>query len=569
MENQKMEDLLLLSLQSSEEERIQSQILNVGYDRVAKSWELIVKFHGNIQQYEQSGIRIRVLTNGYAVIEIQDSLLGDFVQLPEIEYVEMPKSLLFEETTPDPVNGQQLSCIYPVKEGENGLTGKGVLIGIIDSGIDIFHSEFRNPDGTTRILAFWDQTPTPEQPEGIVYSEEQINQMLAGEFGLLDESGHGTAVASIAAGSTIGVANESRLIVVKMGNPGSDSFPRTTQLMRAMDFCNQISLQENLPMAANISYGNCYGNHQGDSLLERYMDNQCEIGRNVICVGSGNEGVANGHFHGFGTQEIEVAVGQETALNLQIWKHYQDDFQIILESPRGFRHVITSYQQGVLRFSMGDTQLSCYIGDATPYSVMQEIYLGFFPKQYLITSGIWRITMNAISLRNGNYDLYLPGQAQRSLETRFYASNPSGTITIPATTEKAISVGAYRSRDGGYADFSGRGFPLFRQPDGYLYGGNRVKPEISAPGEHVLAAVAGGGYGAFSGTSFAVPYVTGSAALLMEWGIVRGNDRFLYGQKLKACLIAGANLWLAGEIPNEKTGWGKLCLSDSFPVRSY
>ena len=129
-------------------------------------------------------------------------------------------------------------------------------------------------------------------------------------------------------------------------------------------------------------------------------------------------------------------------------------------------------------------------------------------------------------------------------------------MTIPATARRIIAVGAYDSLVDSYADFSGRGSRMLP----YL------KPDLVAPGVNIVAPVPGGGYRTVTGTSFAAPFVSGSAALLMQWGIVNGNDPYLYGEKVKAYLRKGARP-LPGyeEYPNEEVGWGALCIAQSLP----
>ena len=150
--------------------------------------------------------------------------------------------------------------------------------------------------------------------------------------------------------------------------------------------------------------------------------------------------------------------------------------------------------------------------------------------------------------------MYLPAQAALSEGTRFLLPSPEKTITIPATARKCISVGAYNSYLDSYAEFSGRGYTFL----------DVSKPDILAPGVNIRCAVPGGGYENLTGTSIATPFVTGSCALMMEWGIVRGNDLYLYGEKAKAFLHKGARqLPYLSQTPNEISGYGRLCLGKS------
>ncbi|MDE6918160.1 MAG: S8 family serine peptidase, partial [Lachnospiraceae bacterium] len=196
------------------------------------------------------------------------------------------------------------SCITQVTQQEPYLTGENVIVAVLDSGIDYFLPEFRNADGQTRILAIWDQTqqpdtqqgrtPPPGYREGVLYTREMINEALAlgRENGqklvpVFDLSGHGTAVAGVAAGTAMGVAPRADLLIIRLGNPQADSFPRTTQLMRGIDYAVKLGVELDRPIAVNISFGNTYGDHLGNSLLERFVDNASEIGRSILIIGSG------------------------------------------------------------------------------------------------------------------------------------------------------------------------------------------------------------------------------------------------------------------------------------------
>ena len=160
-------------------------------------------------------------------------------------------------------------------------------------------------------------------------------------------------------------------------------------------------------------------------------------------------------------------------------------------------------------------------------------------------------------VRDGEYHLWLPSSGAINGATRFLYPTPVGTLTIPSTARKIIAVGAYNSRTLTYADFSGRGTEE---------GESRDKPDLVAPGVDIMTTAPGGGYAQATGTSFATPFVTGAAALLMEWGITDGNDPFLYGEKVKAYLQKGARALPAfEEFPNGQIGWGALCLRDSLP----
>lgn len=578
--SQKLENLLNLALDADQGERERSEELDVGYDKEENVWELIVKYSGTLEAVRQTARSVTELLNGYAVIVIEEERIGQLAQLPEVEFIEKPKKLYFQTDV-----GRQVSCIDIVRDMPLSLRGKGTLIGIVDSGIDYENAEFRNEDGTTRIVSLWDQSVNGRPPAGYLagteYTREQIDAALATEdkevrrqmVKTSDVSGHGTAVAGIAAGNGRGsegrrfrgAAPEAELIIVKMGAPREGGFPRTTELMRGVDYIVRKAVELRRPVAINISFGNTYGSHDGTSLVERFLNDIADMWKNVICIGSGNEGASAGHVSGKVRRQIsetvELAVQQrEPALSIQIWKSYVDEMGVSVISPSG-RQAGPFYEfLGAQRYILGDTELLIYYGEPKPYSVKQEIYLSLLPGKQYIESGVWKIVLTPGRIVDGEYQMWLPTQSSLNMGTAFLQPNSMSTLTIPSTASLAVTVAAYDARTFSYADFSGRG------PAGMYEGENVLKPDIAAPGVRVTAPVPGGGYQSFSGTSFAAPFVTGSAALLMEWGIVRGNDPYLYGEKVKAYLRKGAKQ-LAGyeRWPNALLGYGALCVRDSLP----
>lgn len=275
--SQKVENLLNLALDATEEERMKSLELEVGFNPIDREWDLIIKYSGTIDAVRELASGVTELSNEYAVITVRESLINSLAVIPQIEFIEKPKRLFFEAA-----NGKRVSCIGPVQQTPFSLQGKGVLTAIVDSGIDYASNDFRNADGTTRIRALWDQTIPGNPPEGYYigteYTEEQINEALrqtdrAGRERIVpsrDISGHGTAVAGVAAGNGAGspgrqyagVAPESELLVVKLGSPRQDGFPRTTELMQGVDYVIRKALEYQMPVAVNISFGNTYGSHE-------------------------------------------------------------------------------------------------------------------------------------------------------------------------------------------------------------------------------------------------------------------------------------------------------------------
>ena len=576
MPDQKLDNLLNLALDATEEEREKSRNLNVGYEKQTRKWEIIVKYSemGDSVEALLGGPEISVvpLLGRYAIVTLPESMLDEYSRRPQIDFIEKPTRLYFED-----LFSKEASCITQVQRNEPGnlrLTGRGVLIGIVDSGVDYRHPAFLTADGKSRILRLWDQSIPGNPPEGYAtgteYTNEEINEALSlsvQEGRRLvpseDGSGHGTAVLGVAAGSDFsrgavnrGVAYESDLLVVKMGIPRQDSFPRTTELMQGVDYLVRQAIRLGRPIALNLSFGNNYGSHRGDSLLETYLDNVSGMGKNVICVGMGNNG--NDALHTGGKlspgeiQEIELGVGAfEPTLNVQLWKNYEDEMEIYLEHPAGERVGPLFETLGAQRWQAGNTELLIYYGKPAPYHVTQEIYVDFLPqdeKTPYVDSGVWKIILAARNIKNGEYFLWLPGGKTLNPGTAFYLPRPQGTLTIPATARRVISVGAYDARQNTYADFSGRGCRALPYP----------KPDLAAPGVDIYAPRPGGGYAAFTGTSFSTPFVTGAAALLMEWGIIRRNDPYLYGEKLKAYLRRGAKALQGSEkLPNDLIGWGE------------
>lgn len=578
--SQKAENLLNLALDATKEEREKSLELEVGYQPADQEWDLIIKYSGNLEAVREIASSVTELSNEYAILTVSESRIEQLAQIPEIEYIEKPKRLFFEVA-----NGKRVSCILPVQTAPLNLYGAGILTAVIDSGIDYSHPDFRNPDGTTRIRALWDQSISGNPPEGYFlgteYTQEQINAALSEPVKARQEqivpsrdiSGHGTSVAGIAAGNGRGsvggiykgVAPQSELLIVKLGNPRQGGFPRTTELMQGVDYVLRKSLEYRMPVAINISFGNTYGSHEGTSLLERYLDDMANYWKSVICVGSGNEGTAAGHTSGVlkegQEQSVELGVQQrEPALNVQLWKSYVDEVEISVVAPSGIRVGPISERLGTQRFRIGETEILLYYGKPSPYQTNQEIYFDFIPTGSYIDSGVWQIVLTPRKVVTGIYQMWLPSERILNRGTAFLNPVSSDTLTIPSTASRVITVGAYDARSFSYADFSGRG-ALEKNSEMWVQ-----KPDLAAPGVGVMTAKTGGGYGEYTGTSFAVPFVTGSAALLMEWGILRGNDPYLYGEKVKAYLRRGAKHLPGYERwPNNQLGYGALCLSESLP----
>lgn len=436
-----------------------------------------------------------------------------------------------------------------------------------------------------------------------------------------DISGHGTHIAGICAGNgrasngnNQGVAPESSLIVVKLKNETASVYTDYANLMMAVNFAVRFANSRSLPLSINISYGSNDGSHTGSSLLELFMEQVSLYGKNVICAATGNEGLTRRHaslnllptihsseimFSSDSSQihnsnrsvisskniysesmDFTIAPGERN-LYLEIWQSFADDFSYELFAPSGLENFIFPATPGIYTYTIANTTIYLTINNPTPYQPFRQYFLSFSPNNTVfsnntnpaqpnfteplqqealqfITSGTWtlRITPTPTGkIVDGQLQFWLPSKEATNSATGFLSPSYDMTFTIPSTASSVISVSGYDSNLDVFAPFSGQGFS----------NAMNTKPDLCAPAVNILSTAPNGGYTIRTGTSMAAPFVTGASALLMQYGIINGNDPFLYGEKVKAYLWKSARPLPAFlEYPNEKVGWGALCLKNFF-----
>lgn len=518
-------------------------------------YEVIVKYNGDITFLEQElGVSVELLGYNYAIITADTpQKVDNLLNYTQIEYVEKPFILETQDTQSFSSTG-----ITGFKE-RTKLTGKGTLLGLIDSGIDYNIPIFKNKDGNSKILYYWDQSIDGNPPigfkEGTLYTNEDINKAINGEIQIpiSSTSTHGTHTAGIACS----VANEADMIVVRVGRRQTDTFSKSTEFMRAIKFVLDRAVELQRPIAINISYGSNEGSHRGESLFEQYIDQMCSFWKNNIVVAAGNNASKAGHKRiNIKNDEnndtlVEMEVGQnEKILNINIWPSFVDNFNLYLVSPTGKSTQPISQDSGLIKNIIGNTRINGVFYPIAPYSLSRRITIELKSDTEIIP-GIWTLLFTPIKLVDGNVDIYLPTSEGITIDTRFLEPSKVLTVTVPGTASKVITVGSFNSRTDVVSTFSGEG-----DIDGGI-----IKPDLLAPGEEIVSYLPGGSTGALTGTSMATPHVTGVCSLLMQWGIVEGNDLFLYSQKVKSVLIEYARRNPQYTYPNNSRGYGFLDLS--------
>lgn len=553
---------LNLALNTDYINRQKSIDLNVGYNVENNTWELIIKYIGNISElsmkYDFSYVE---LLENFAIIIIGSEKINELILDRDIVFVEKPKKIFDQQQI---LTGYNNSCLdLSGYEGIDNLTGKGILVAVIDSGVDYKHEIF-NKNNTNIIHAIWDQNISGMPPDGYnigtIFTKTDIqNAIETGEqLNTIDSSGHGTSVAGI----ITKIAPDAELLIIKLLSTENENISKTSSLIMAVDYAIRTAISLSMPLVINLSFGNNYGDHNSDSIVENYLDSVSNITKMSIVVGAGNEGVAAKHYQLMlgNTSWIrsEFLVGEfNSAINLQIWRNYIDIIDIFLVTPGGEEIGPFNDNQNIMSYNVNNMTIYVINGFPTPFNENNETYISIIPNKNFIEAGTWKLRIIPKSITDGRVDIWLPVETGTEGIARFLNPSEFTTLTIPSTARNVLTVGAYNSNLLSYAPFSGRGYTV----DGI------VKPDIVAPGVDIEVAIPGGGYGTKTGTSFATPYVSGAAALMMEYGIVNGKDPFLFGEKLKSYLIRGAkplpgiNRW-----PNEFAGWGALCLAESIPI---
>lgn len=538
--------------------------------RDPRLWEVIVKYHGDLEAVGRAvGAEVEVLYYGYAILTIARSAVVELLNYPEIEHIELPRRLSIES-----LFDLSASCIMNVKDSVTyGLTGQGVVIGIIDSGIDYTHPDFRRPDGTSRVLYLWDQTIEGAPPAGFFggteYTNEQLNAALAQDapYDLVpsrDTNGHGTAVAGIAAGGsthpeTLGIAPEASLIVVKLGMRGFASFARTTEVMRAVKYVVDHAEQLGLPVVLNLSMGMNDGSHLGDSVFETYLSDVSARWKSVFVVPTGNEGSAGHHYEGAiatgETRDVDFFTSNGlSGFFVSLWKQFADAFTIEVIFPNGKSSGIVGPESQIKTVRETNFIATISYGQPSRYTVQQELRVEVQATgENVLSAGLWKVRLRAERIVSGMFHMWLPTLEEVTSKTFFPVASELATLTIPSTAARIVCVAGYQSRVGSIADFSGRGHANPALPC----------PDLAAPAVNIVSAAAGGGYAAFTGTSMAAPFVTGAVALMLQWGVVQGNDPFLYGERVRAFLRFGARRSMGTSYPNPYYGYGTLCLENT------
>ncbi|HII4506236.1 S8 family peptidase [Clostridium perfringens] len=520
--------------------------------------ELVVLYGDNFLRFKNSvdviGAKVEDLGYGFGILIIKVNDLNRIIELEGLQYIELPKILYTSA-----YDSNRASCIPSVWNNYN-LTGEGILVGFLDTGIDYTHNAFKDAEGNTRIEYIYDLE------NGVVYDKNKINEALKSEdpFSIVPEidlSGHGTHVAGIAcAGGNInfdnyGVAYKSSIAMVKITGENSLRAALSTQLMRGLKFLMDKSNEINKPLVVNISLSTNDGSHNGSSLLEKYIQTFTQLQKAVIVVAAGNEGNSAHHVGGKMKKEedLDLNIGDgEKGIILDFFKPVLVDVSVEVISPTGISTGPIELSESYKERFVGREKIVVYSTGPKPFDIQGQTTISILPLGDTITYGGWRIIVRKLNNYEGYFDIWLPIAEGLNERTRFLQPSVYNTLGIPATVEGVISVGSYNFLNNNLSAFSGRGVVRHE----WL-----IKPDLVAPGENILSTVEEQGFDTKSGTSMAAPQVSGICALLFEWGIIRNNDPFLYGERIKYYLIKGAKRTIFGEAyPNPDLGYGFVCL---------
>nr|WP_314461205.1 S8 family peptidase [uncultured Clostridium sp.] len=458
--------------------------------------------------------------------------------------------------------------------------GLGVVIGIIDTGIDYRHSAFQNHDGTTRILSIWDQTDqTGKPPEGFdfgsEYTKNHINTALKSPLPLdivpvTDTSGHGTAIASIVAGSRdeehsfTGVVSQSKLAVVKLKEakdnlkqiyfiPEHSLCYQESDIMLGIRYLLNVAAQLSRPLILCITLGSSQGGHDGRGPLSSYLDLIVRQPRMGAVMAAGNEGASKRHYYCYShippyCSSFDIKIGKDDRMfSMEIWPFPAGRITLELYSPDC--EIVSSLYTSVntcQKFSLSCGQSSVWINNIIlEGSTGDQVILVRFNNPH---PGIWHCQVKSEGNEPFSFHCWLPSGNLLSPDTYFYHSDPNTTITSPGDARVPLTVAAYNQIDNCILNESGRGFSRFGE----------ILPDVAAPGFKIPCALPENRYGTLSGTGAAAAHAAGAAAMIMEWGFIRGNHTTITGVKANRMIIRCANRDNACFYPNDIWGYGQI-----------
>lgn len=491
----------------------------------------------------------------FGIVDLPLDKLDDLARSKSVQYIELPKNLYEADSA-----SNTASCVPEVVSNYK-VSGKGVLIGFVDSGIDYTHPAFMNNQGTTRIEYIYDLSDG-----GKLYNKQTINEAIKAPnpFSIIpstDLSGHGTHVVGDAcAGGNInpeykGVAPDASIAMVKASRGVSIL---SSQIMKGLRFLVEKSKELNMPLAVSLSLSTNNGAHNGSSLLEQYIRTVANLERASIVIAAGNEGDAGHHTSGIlranPNQTFNIA-SDETAIVMNLYKPILPEITLTIINSTGKSSGVIKIQEGYVQGKIAKDRFDIYVSGARPFQLESEVQIIISSPLGYLAEGVWTLTIDVTNNYDGEYSIWLPVSEGLNPQTRFLEPITFNTLGIPATVDNIIAVGSYNPILNNISSFSGKG----KQDSG-----GRVRPDLVAPGENIMGPVPNGSYDSKTGTSMAAPQVAGICALIMEWGIIKGNDPYLFGQRLKYYLIKAAKRTRLDVVyPNPSWGYGQVCALDS------
>lgn len=463
-----------------------------------------------------------------------------------------------------------------------GVSGKNVIVGVVDTGIDYTNPLFLNADGSSRIGVIWDQTletnansnmqlPTPLY--GTIFTKSQIDEALAQEnpykvVPSRDENGHGTFMAGIAAGGEntendfVGIASDAEIAVVKLkeakpylkeyfGVPETATAYQETDVIYAVEYLLRYADARNLPLSIYIGVGSSNGGHRGLTYLERYLTNILENPGIMVSVPAGNEGNERLHYAGNMREEedvveveFNVAEGQ-SALVLELWGDAPTTFALGLVSPQGDR-----IERIPPRFGKEEV-LQLPLANSTIYVAYQmiETYSGdefIFIRITNPIAGLWKLLVSADAGRKRTFNIWMPLRQFLKGETYFLRAEPDNTITNPGNAPLVTTMTAYNHLNGSIYAESGRGF-LSEQ---------LVKPDLAAPGVTVTGPGLRKNFVTRTGTSVAAAHAAGVFALFLQWNRENAELGEFYAAQIQNLFFKSATRSSDIDYPNEIWGYG-------------